>query len=997
MRYFALSLLAVAIASASTAASQLQWRGIGPAGAGGRVSGVAGSNRDPLLYYFGSAGGGVFKTTNGGLTWHDVWPQSSVGAIGDVTIAPSNDDIVWAGTGEPNPRNDASYGDGMWMSRDAGVHWLHRGLNGTFAISRIIVDSRDPGSVVVAALGNPYVDSASRGVYRTTNGGLTWRRTLYIGPQSGASDIADSVARPNVVFAGMWQFRRRPWTFASGGARDGIYRSTDGGRTWKHLAGNGLPSGTIGRIGLAVAPSDPSRVYALIQSKRGLLFRSDDAGNHWRTMSSDTLLDQRPFYMSRLQVDPSNRDRVFFASENLIETRDGGVTFHDISSAVHQDHHGMWISQSGKRIIEADDGGAPISVDGGKTWDWRFNVTLAQVYHVALDDRQPFHACAAMQDNDSFCAPNLSLSPIGLLNSDWRDVANDSDGVWAVPEPGAPDAIWNVGINELNGQLGIYDYASRQNYDISPDVTDTNGRALAGLPHRFNWEAPIAFSPKEAGTAYFGGNVVFKTTDRGRTWNAISPDLTRNDPQKQQLAGGPVNTDISGAEFYDTLLDIAASPLDAATIWAGTDDGLIQRTSDGGAHWNNVTPPSIGPWGRIEAVEPSHYSVARAYAVVDRHLMGDNRPYVIATADGGTTWSPIVNGLPVDQPARVVREDPYNADVLYAGLEQGVWYSIDRGAHWRNFRLNMPSVSVHDLRIAARDRTLVAGTHGRGIYVFDDLTSIENLAMAEAANRPLLFAPLPAISWYYWWKSQYAVEDTGCCAPAGMFAAPDPAYGALVSYYLPRPERATPYLEVSDGAGALVRRIDGSNTAGINRVTWDLASEPPVPWRGTGDWNQGPDDGPAVVPGRYTLRLHAGDAINERRIDVRADPRSSWTQEDYVSRYAFLRSIDEELGSIDAALNEVDSLRAGARGAVLADAQRVRSMFTSGVRNSEDDQLMPDQLRERLMILAGTVALSQGPPLPPHYREALAIRGEYKRAMDRYNAFLKDYHIAVTP
>lgn len=636
----------LAIASTPAFASDVGWRAIGPAGAGGRVSGVAGSDRDPLLYYFGSAGGGVFKTSNGGLTWEDVWPKSSVGAIGAVAIAPSNDNVVWAGTGEPNPRNDASYGDGIWVTRDGGTHWTHRGLRDSYAISRIVVDPRNPNVALVGALGNPFADSSSRGVYRTADGGVTWKRTLYAGPASGVSDLASSAKKPNVVYAGIWQFRRKPWTFASGGPVDGIYRSSDGGLTWKHLRGAGLPSGTIGRIGLAVAPSDPSRIYALVQSKQGLLWRSDDSGSHWRAMSRDTIIDQRPFYMSRLEVDPTNRDHVFFSSEDLLETRDGGTTFRDISSAVHQDHHGLWISRDGRRIIEADDGGAPISVDGGKTWDWRFNVTLAQIYHVGIDDQNPFHACAAMQDNDSFCAPNLSLSPLGLVNGDWRDVANDSDGVWVVPEPGAPTSIWNVGVNELNGQLGIYDYGSRQNYDITPDVTDTNGRALAGLPHRFNWEAPVAFSSKESGVAYFGGNVVFKTADRGRTWTTISPDLTRNDPSKQQLSGGSINTDISGAEFYDTILDIAPSPLDANAIWVGTDDGLIQRTADGGAHWSNVTPPFVAPWGRVPAVEPSRVSAGRAYAVVDRHVMGDRHPYILATEDGGASWTSIVRGLP---------------------------------------------------------------------------------------------------------------------------------------------------------------------------------------------------------------------------------------------------------------------------------------------------------------------------------------------------------------
>ena len=385
--------------------------------------------------------------------------------------------------------------------------------------------------------------------------------------------------------------------------------------------------------------------------------------------------------MSRLEVDPRNAVHVYFSSENSCETRDGGKTFQDIASAVHQDHHGLWISRDGRRMIEADDGGAPISVDGGMTWDWRFNVPLAQIYHVGYDRQTPVsRLCRDAGRRFVLRAESLSLSPLGLLNDAWRDVANDADGVAAWPEPGNPDAIWNVGINELNGQLGIYDMRSRQNYDVSPDVTDTNGRPLAGLTYRFNWEAPLAFSPLEPGMAYFGGERAFsKRATAGERGRRSVPTLRATTASKQQLAGGPINTDISGAEFYDTLLEIAPSPLDRNVIWAGTDDGLIQRTADGGAHWANVTPAWIGPWGRVEAIAPSSGTVDRAYAVVDRHLMGDRRPYVIVTNNGGRTWNLIVRGLPATEPARVVREDPKNPDVLFAGTEHGVWLSLDRG------------------------------------------------------------------------------------------------------------------------------------------------------------------------------------------------------------------------------------------------------------------------------------------------------------------------------
>jgi photosystem II stability/assembly factor-like uncharacterized protein len=731
----------------------------------------------------------------------------------------------------------------------------------------------------------------------------------------------------------------------------------------------------------------------MIQSREGLIWRSDDAGAHWKMLSRDTLIDQRPFYMSRLEVDPSNRNHVFFASENLIETKDGGRTFQDVHSAVHQDHHGFWISRDGRRAIEADDGGAPISVDGGATWDWRFNVVLAQIYHLGYDERTPYRICGALQDNDSFCAPNLSLNPQGLMNSDWRDVANNSDGVAVWPEPGNPQSIWNVGINELNGQLGIYEMKSRQNYDITPDVTDTNGRALAGLTHRFNWEAPLAFSPREPGAAFFGANVVYKTTDRGRTWKELSGDLTRNDPTKQQLAGGPINTDISGAEFYDTLLDIAPSPVDANVIWTGSDDGVISVTRDGGASWNTVTPRGIGPWGRVECVEASRVSATRAYAVIDRHIMGDRTPYVVMTDDGGSTWRSIAHGLPQDQMARVVREDPVDADILYVGLEQGVWFSLDRGSRWEPLRLNMPPVSIHDLRVQPQTHDLLAASHGRGLYVLDDVAPIEHLRDARRAAAPTLFPIHAAISWYYWWKASYGTWDTSCCAPAGTFAAFDPPYGASIDYYLPQTLRSAPVITIEDSKGAPVRTFAGSNYPGINRVSWDLAEAPPVPWHNTGELNHGPDDGAAVVPGTYRVTVNAGESSLTAALSVLPDPRASWSQEDYVARYTFLASLNNQLSQIDEALNRMDRARTHAGIAKRRAIDGVYSQMTSGVRNSEDPLWMPDRLRERITILQGTLALSQGPPLAPHEREAAAIRTQFERAMNDYHRLLEEQHL----
>ncbi|MBV8281153.1 MAG: hypothetical protein JO347_03705, partial [Candidatus Eremiobacteraeota bacterium] len=806
------SLRSAAALADSGVPGDLHWRSIGPGQSGGRIAAVAGTNADPWLYYIGAADGGVFRTGNGGVSWDDVWSKQPVAAIGALAIARSDKRVVWVGTGESKPRNDASYGDGIWVTRDAGKTWQHRGLDDTYIISRILVDPTNSKRVIAGALGNPFADSSSRGVYVTTNGGATWRRTLYAGARTGAADLACD-ARCTEIFAGMWELRRQPWTFTSGGPDDGIYRSIDGGAHWARLTGHGLPPGPMGRIGVAIAPSNPRRVYALIESRAGVLWRSDDGGAHWRMMNTDDALNQRPFYMSRLEVDPRNADHVYFLSEDLFESKDGGKTFTQITSALHQDHHAMWIAADGRRMIEGGDGGAPISVDGGVNWEWRYNIAIGQIYHLGYDMQNPYHVCGGFQDNDSFCGPTDSLDPLGLLAASWRDVGNDSDGIVTIPDRLDPDIVWNVGVKDLNGQINTFLLNARQSYDVSPYARDTNGAPLAGLPYRFNWEAPLAISALDPHVVYFGGNVLFKTTDYGRHWDAISPDLTRDEPEHQQQAGGSVTLDVSGAEFYDTLLSIAPSPLDASVIWVGTDDGLVQITRDGGVHWSAVTPP-VAPYGRVENIEASPFAAGSAFVTVDRHLLGDRTPHIFATDDFGATWHSISAGLPADQYAHVVRQDPHNAALLFAGLEQGIWISLDRGAHWQSLQGDLPVAAVRDLRIQPSAGDLLVATHGRGFYVLDDLTALEQLNTAKAAAA-YLFAPRTAYAWYRGWLTIYGVQLGEGSAPEGMFVGENPPEGAIITYYLARKLPSAPRIEILDSAGAVVRALTGPNHAGL--------------------------------------------------------------------------------------------------------------------------------------------------------------------------------------
>ncbi len=954
----------------------LRWRSIGPGQSGGRVTAVAGTNADALLYFFGAADGGVFRTVNGGVTWSDRWASQPVAAIGAVAIAPSDKRVVWVGTGESKPRNDASYGDGVWLSVDGGDSWQHRGLENSYAISRILIDPKTPTIALAGALGDPFADSQDRGVYRTADGGRSWRKTLYVGPRSGAADLAWD-ARGRTAFAAIWQLRRVPWSFESGGPDDGIYRSRDGGVTWTKLSGHGLPPGVMGRIGLAVAPSDPRRVYALIQSKSGVLWRSDDAGDTWHLVSTDTELNQRPFYMSRLEVDPRDARHVFFLSENLLESRDGGATFRNVDSALHQDHHGMWIAADGRRMIEADDGGAPISLDGGSIWAFGYNVSIGQVYRLGLDASEPYRICGGFQDNDSFCGPSDSRDPLGILSGDWRDVGNDGDGVWAIPDPLDASLVWNVGVNAVTGQLGLYDYRSRENHDISPDATDTNGRALAGLPYRFNWEAPVAISPLDPTVAYFGGNVVFRTADHGKRWTVISPDLTRDEPAHQQVAGGPVNTDVSGAEFYDTLLSIAPSPIDATVIWTGSDDGLVHITKDGGATWRDVTPP-VPPYGRVENVEPSPHDAATAFVAVDRHNSGDRAPYAFVTHDSGGSWRSISAGLPHDQYVHVIRQDPRNPDILYAGVEQGVWVSFDGGVHWESLRGAMPVTAARDLRVQPQADDLVLATHGRGFFVLDDISALQQLALARQSSA-FLFAPRTTYHWYRWWKNIYGTGLGEGIPPQQLFAGENPPAGALLTYYLAAARKPAPNVEIIDATGRVLRNLSGTGHAGLNRIAWNLAEAPPHLWLSAKEWNQGPSDGADVVPGSYTVRLHVGPTVLEQPLIVKADPRAQWTQQDYVARHDLLRQLNDELSRIDDALNALDGK--AKHGALDAHDKAFYDALSSNPRNSEDDMYRPDALRERIQTLQQTMSLSQGPPSTAQMSQAATLGAELARLL----------------
>jgi photosystem II stability/assembly factor-like uncharacterized protein len=1011
----ALAMVTAAPAAAAPAAAgspgfgNLTWRSIGPAVSGGRVAAVAGTPQDDRLYYIGSAGGGVWKSSNGGVTWEPVFDKQASPAIGAVAIDPLHKDVVYVGTGESNPRNDVSYGDGLYKSTDGGKTWSNVGLRGTRHISRIVVDPRDPSHVVVGALGDVFADSPDRGVYASFDAGKSWRKTLYVGPRSGASDVAMDVQHPDTVYAGIWEFRRQPWTFTSGGADDGLYRSSDGGKTWARLTGHGLPEGITGRIGLAVAPSDGKRVYALIEAKGGILWRSDDAGASWTMTSKDTLVDQRPFYFTHIAVDPRNRNHVYAVSESLSESKDGGKKFTEIAKDVHVDYHAIWIAPNDPaRIIVGEDGGYALTTDDGKAWSFSRNLAIGQFYHIATSNENPYNVCGGLQDNNAFCGQSNSLDREGIKDSDWFDVVG-GDGMWAVPDPIDPNFIWT---DLQDGRVAIYDRKRATNRFVLPYYDFAkNDFNVGDRKYRFNWDSPVAFAPWDGHVAWYGGNVVFQTTDRGEHWTPISPDLTLNLKEHQRPAGGPLAYDVSGAEYSDTILSIEGSPLVKGEIWVGTDDGLVQLTRDGGAHWQNVTPAGVAPFGRAETVAPSPIASGMAYAIVDRHRSGDYAPYLFVTQDYGKTWTKSVNGLPGNEYARTVRPDSVVPNLVYAGTERGIYVSYDAGAHWQSLRLNLPPVSVRDIRIQPQFSDLLIATHGRALWIMDSIRALQDVTGAETAGVGL-FAPRTAYEYH-----QHS-NDEGLYT---RFSGENPPLGAIIDFYQSRAQAKTPVIEILDAKGNVVRRVTGTHKEkgkdvpdvpdkiGINRYVWDFREDGPVQWMGAArEEYRGPKVGALVVPGTYTVNMTLDGKPMTQTIVVKPDPRDGTTAadyEDYLAGHAFNKKYLDDYGKIDTVLNNLDALKKSLAAAAeaaskanvaalkahIAAAESARSevfsTFTADYHNDEDSIQRPGALREDVPT-GGFLRAGNQPPTAALLEYAARFDLAYQAAFAKYNAFV---------
>jgi len=924
--------------------SELHYRHIGPVG--NRLTSARGVPGDPRTYYVGAASGGVWKTADGGVNWEPLFDEQGVQSIGALATAPSDPNIVWAGTGETSIRSHISMGDGIYKSTDAGRTWKNMGLERTGRIGRIAVDPRNPDVVLACALGRAYGPQPERGVYRTADGGRSWDKVLFVDENTGCSDIAMDESNPRILFAGMWQLEIKTWARESGGPGSGLFMSRDGGLTWKRLTGAGLPVLPIGKVTVAIARSNPSRIYAIIETgdgvpykgkdtDRGTLWRSDDHGATWRVVSYDHAVNGRAHYYSQMAVSPDNENLVYFLTSGFAVSSNGGevLEVQPFGRSPGGDNHEIWIDPTNPdRMIVANDGGASISVNRGRTW-MRIQLPIAQMYHVAVDSEIPYNVLGNKQDGPSYRGPSNSRGsegatggpgggPAGIPRSMWHGVDGGESG-WATPDPSDSNVIWSSasGSGSVGGIVVRYDERVRQGRRVEVWPESTGGWPPADLKYRFNWTMPLTISPHDPRTVYVGSQYIHRTTDGGQSWQVISPDLSTNDKSRQQISGG-LNPDNIGVEYAFAVMAIAESRLEKGLIWAGTNDGQVQLTRDGGRTWTNVTKsiPNLPPWGTVGNIAPSRYDAGTAYLTVDLHQVDNRDPFVYRTSDYGRTWKAITTGLPRDvvSYAHCVLEDPVRRGLLYLGTESGLYVSFDDGENWRSLQGNLPHTPVYWMVVQEHFNDLVLATYGRGFWILDDVTPLQQLTPQVLSSTVHLFTPRPA--------HRFRAVKLNYSSSNDPTSGRDPAYGASIQYFLQSAPKGDVKVRILDSNGRLVRTIAGTKHSGINRVMWDLRHEPSKEIRlrtspayapdvrlGTEGWRALPEGGRLTLmapPGTYTVELGVGDQKLTQPLLVRKDPHSGGTEADIEGQYAFLLDVRKDLEAAGDMVNVIESLRA---------------------------------------------------------------------------------------
>ena len=975
----------------------MKYRLVGPF-RGGRSLTAAGIPGDPTTYYFGATGGGVWKSTDGAMTWSSVFDKEGTSAIGSIAVANSNHGVVYVGTGEACIRGNISHGDGVYKTLDGGKTWKNVGLRDSRAIGKIIINPTNPDIVFVAALGHPFGPNPERGIFRTTDGGKTWEKVLYKDENTGGIDVAFDPHNPNILIAALWQARRTSWSMASGGPGSGIYRSNDGGTSWKHLEEHGLPKGPYGKIGVAVG-ANSDRVYALIEAHNpdGGLYRSDDGGESWQLVNPSHSLWQRPWYYMHVIADPRDENVLYIMDVDAYKSTDGGHLFNKVH-VPHGDNHGLWIDPANtKRMIASNDGGVTVTLDGGKNWTPQDNQPTAQFYHVTTDTATPYRVYGPQQDSGTLAITSRSDDG-SISRNDWYDVGGGEAG-YIAPYPPDPNVVYAA---DYQGNITRYDRHIGQVKSITeqPELSDAHG--AANLEHRFQWTAPVMISPHDSETLYHAGEVLFKTTDGGVHWQAISPDLTRNDKSKQKVSGGDITLDDSGTEYYDTIFALTESPLKKGLLWVGTDDGLIQLTQDEGKTWTNVTPKQMPEWSRISQIDASAFDAGTAYVAVDRHQFDDLKPYIYKTGDYGKTWTKLGNGIPETTFVRVVREDPRKKGLLYAGTETGIFVSFNDGANWRPLKLNLPTTPVHDLVI--KDNDLVVATHGRAFWILDDLSPLRQYSDDIAAKDAFLYKPSMA----------YRMQaGAGGERHPSKRTGQNPPAGAVIYYFLkdaPKKD-VEAKVEILDASGKVIRKYSSTEyepleepldpddkkpekqlkpDAGLNRFVWDLRYEEAHRVPGYYLWEYGSGArGPVAVPGHYQVRLTVGGQSQTADFDLKLDPRVKVSQADLEAQFNLLMETRDELSHVYDAVNQIQDVRgqlsglkrrlpenAGAKTIVAAadDLEKKLVAVRDGILNldisaNEDSLAYPPQLDGKLAFLAMDAGSADSAPTEAEQRQ----------------------------
>jgi photosystem II stability/assembly factor-like uncharacterized protein len=1026
----------------------LRFRHIGPVG--NRLTSVVGVPRDPNVYYVGAASGGIWKTVDGGVHWQPIFDSQPVSSIGALAIAPSNPNIVWAGTGEPWLRSHISVGEGIYKSIDAGKTWTLMGLEKTGRISRVVIHPKNPDIVMVAALGHAYGPQPERGIYRSTNGGKTWERVLFTDENSGASFLEMDPKNPNILFAGMWPIEIHTWGRDSGGPGSGLFKSTDGGVTWKKLTGNGLPTRTTGKVVVAVAPTNSNRVYAMIETgdgvplngketDRGKLWRSDNGGETWRLVSYDRTLGGRTHYYFRMAVSTDNENEMYFLTAGYAVSTDAGETIKSgaFGSSPGGDNHDIWIDPTNAdRMAVANDGGVSISTTRGRSW-YRIQLPIAQMYHVTVDNRIPYYVYGNEQDDPSYRGPSRVAGGNNIPRSAWHAVAGGESG-WATPDPVDNNIIWSSasGSGSIGGIVERYDLRTGQarNVEVWPD--QVNGSPAADVKYRFVWTFPLTLSPHNHKKLYVGSQHVHQTTDDGQSWQVISPDLTTNDKSKQGFSGGLTGDNI-GVEYFSVIFAIAESPKEAGLIWVGTNDGLVQLTRNGGKTWSNVTAnlPNLPRWGTISNIEPSRFDAGTAYLTVDLHQVNNRDPFVYKTKDFGKTWKLITNGIPHSMLsyAHCVREDPTRAGLLYLGTENGLYVSFDDGELWQPLQANLPRAPVYWMVVQEHFNDLVVGTYGRGYWILDDLTAIQQMAPAVRESNAHLFPPRPTY--------RFRPGTVPVTMSDDPVAGQNPPYGAAITYHLKSVPSGDVRIRIEDAKRQTIRTITGTKAVGLNRVTWNLEGEPTrqVLMRTSPDYApeiKAGSDGtrPGVStprisilypPGTYTVKLLVGGQELSAPLVVKKDPNSAGTEADIAAQFGLLQDVRRDLDSASDMVNQIESVRAqlyqltNKAGASDATVKSAANDLDKKLIDVEDDLVQrrltgqgqdtvrwPPKLLSKLGYLNGGLSSSDFPPTNQHrevyamFKQQLAtIKQRFDAVMNQdiatFNKLLRDKNVGT--